>query len=398
MTRPACRALAVLLAAAPLWGAAVARGDEPAETEATRATMDRIFASIRLLLPLSLDDARFADPAQRAGILAALDSLAADGAVLADHGGARDASFGFLSRSLARDARDIRDRYAAGHPAEARFLLLQLTDDCVACHSRLPSRGRDFPGGEAFVTREQIAALPLEQRAVLEMATRQFDRALASYEALFASPDPAPSSLDLEGYLDDYLELCIRVKNDPERPVHSFETLLARQDLSESLRANLESWIAALHALAAAPPQGPPIASAESLISAAEARSRYPGDRRALVEYVAASGVLQRYVASAQRSDPELGKAYYLLGVIESRTGRSLWLSQTEDFLETAIRLDPGRPWAPDAYDLLAEFVASGYSGSAGEHVPEDVQQRLDELHRLIETSQPAPAASAPTS
>lgn len=393
MQRTATRALAALLGASALLAAPAGRADERGDAEATRARMDGIFESIRVLLPLSLDEGALRDPQRRAEIQAALDALAADGAALADHGRGRDAGFGFLSRSLARDTRDIRDRFAAGRPAEARFLLLQLTDDCVACHSRLPSSEK-FPDGAAFVSREQIASLPLEQRAVLELATRQFDRALASYERLFAAPDRDPSSFDLEGHLDDYLELCLRVEDDPARALRSFETLRTRGDLSESLRNNLDSWIAALRRMEADPPQGPPLEMAAGLIALGESHSRFPADRRALVEYVAASGILHRSVASREPTDPELGRAYYLLGVVESRTGRSLWLSQAEHYLEASIRLGPDQPWAPDAYALLEEFVAAGYSGSSGEHVPADVQQRLDELRGLIE----APAASAPRS
>ena len=52
-------------------------------------------------------------------------------------------------------------------------------------------------------------------------------------------------------------------------------------------------------------------------------------------------------------------EACYLLGVIESRIGRSFWLSQTEFYLEQAILLAPDRAFANDAYELLEEFLVS---------------------------------------
>lgn len=376
--RAAPLALALLAPAAP--------AQESSGGENTRSTMDQIFQSIQFVLPLSLDDERFQDPASRAEILAALDSLAENGARLEDHGRSEDASFGFLARSLARDTRDIRDRYAAGRIAEARFLLLQVTDDCVACHSRLPS-DRAFPLGERFVDRQQIASLPLDDRAKLEMATRQFDRALDTHEQLFASPDFSPASLDLHGHFDDYLELCIRVKGDYVRPVGVFKALLERDDLSTSLRANLVSWIKALKAIQAKPPKGTPVEQARALIRVAETKGRYPNDRRSLVEYVTASSVLHRHVAAVGKPGPDVAEDYYLLGVIESRIGRSFWLSQTEHFLETAIRLDPSQPYAEDAFELLEEFIVSGYTGSSGVNVPPEVQQRLAELRELIDRS-----------
>jgi len=378
-------AICLVLLLAP----SAAGADDAPGGEKTRATMDRIFESIRFVLPLSLDDDRFRDPERRAEIVAALESLAENGAKLEDHGRSLDASFAYL----ARDTAEIRDRYVAGRFAEARFLLLQITDDCVACHSRLPS-DRAFPIGQQFVEREAILALPLGERAVLEMATRQFDRAIASHELLFASPDVSPATLDLHGHFDDYLELCIRVRRDFERPLAVFEKFLEREDLHAALRSNMTSWVAELRSLRERPARGSALEQARSLIRAAEGEERYPNDRSALVLYVTASSILHRHVAAAGKPRADSSEAYYWLGLIESRIGRSFWLSQTEHFLETAIRLDPGQPHAEEAYQLLEEFVVSGYTGSSGSHVPDDVQQRLDDLRALIDDD--AAASSAP--
>ena len=379
----------VLVASLGLAGPVGAQSDEADEANAgarTRLTMDEIFRSISFVLPLSLSKESFEDPAFRAEILAALDALARNGEELADHDRRQDASFRFLSRSLARDTREIRNRYAEGRVAEARYLLHQVTENCVACHSRLPS-DTEFPLGELFVTGDAIAALPPQERATLEMATRQFDRALDTLESLFAAPEVSPGTLDLRGHFDDYLELCIRVKGDLKRPTGVLERFLTRDDLSPSLRANATSWVESLRALQRREPLASPLAEARALIAQAESRSRYPNDRRALIDYIAASSVLLLGIAAEGEPGPRAGEAYYLLGLIESRIGRSFWLSQTEFFLETAIRLDPSQPHAALAYELLEEFVISGYTGSSGVHVPEDVQQRLDELQRLINRS-----------
>ncbi len=380
---PALLVLALGQAWAAPPAAAEQRGTGGSET---RETMDRIFASIRLVLPLSLSDGRFEDPESRAQILAALEALAADAEQLERHGRSLDAGFGFLSGSLARDAREIHSRFADGRSAEARFLLHELTEDCVACHSRLPS-DRGFPLGESFMSEEGIASLPLEERATLEVATRQFDRALSTLETLFASPAASPASLDLHGHLDDYLEICIRVMGDLERPVAVLTRFAERDDLTESLRSNLVAWIQSLRHLAADPPGPPLLANAKQLVEAGEARAHFPNARRALVEYVMASSLLHQFVTAAEAPSPSVGEAYYWLGVIESRIGRSFWLSQTESFLEASIRVGPDEPYAEQAFTLLEEFVVSGYTGSSGVHVPEDVRARLAELRALIDRS-----------
>ena len=164
---------------------------------------------------------------------------------------------------------------------------------------------------------------------------------------------------------------------------NSNNRLLARSDVSTTLRANLEAWVADLDALGLET-TGSRMARARNHIARAEARSRYPNDRLGLVEYVAASGLLHQRAALAESTRPALAEVYYLLGLVESRVGRSLWLSQTEFLLETAITLDPAGPHAEAAYELLEELTISGYTGSDGVHVPEDVQRRLDALRASI--------------
>jgi hypothetical protein len=382
-----------LLVGAVLTASPALASPQAAESQQTRASMAEIFQALSEALPASLDEKRFADPARRDAILASLTRLAEAGARLEAQGRTRDASFGFLSGSLARDSAEIRRRYAEGRSDEARFLLFELTQDCVACHSRLPS-ARDASLGSRLVDDEQVAALPLDQRARLEFATRQFTRAIATHEALLASPDYSASDLDLSGSVDDYLELCLRVRGEPERPARTLERFGARPDASDRLRERVRHWVASLRELGARRPEPTPMQEAHALIALGRDRTRFADDRDALVFDLAASGELHRFVDAAPAS-PETALAYYRLGEIDSRVGRSFWLSQTDMYFEAAIRMAPGAPFAPEALAQLEDFLASGYTGSGGRHVPPDVVARLAELRGLIEKAQP-PAAASP--
>ena len=357
--------------------------------------MGEIFHALSEVLPASLDEQRFADPAQHEAILAALTKLAAAGSKLEAHGRGRDASFGFLSRSLAHDTEEIRRRYADGRSEEARFLLHEVTQDCVACHSRLPSQ-RDASLGRRLMSEERVAALPLDERATLEFATRQFERAQETNEALLASPDYTASDLDLTGVLDEYLELCLRVRRDFERPARALERFAARADVPERLRLQVGRWVASLREIAGRKPAATPLAEANALLAVAQDRARFPDDRDALVYDLAASGELQRFI-DANPPGPDVARAFFQLGEIESRVGRSFWLSQTDIYLETSIRMAPGEPFAPQALAQLREFLVSGYTGSGGRQVPADVQMRLAELQGLVEQARtPAPVTPAP--
>jgi tetratricopeptide (TPR) repeat protein len=365
-----------------LWVALFAlpvRADEP-DVAQTRAIMQEVFAALQHVLPLSLDEKRFADPARRAEIQAALATLSRNAGRLSVHGVGRDESFSFLSRSLAREAKEIERRFGAGRFREAQFELHEFTENCVACHSRLPDE-RDAELSARFMDEAEIAALPLPERAQIAMATRQFERALAAHEAMLTSREFDVSSIDLLGYLDDYLEVCVRVKGDFDRPAQTLEAFAKRADLRDGLRNDVKHWVADLRELSQRPIDG--FEAGRRMAQTTESQVTKLGERALTVRYQAASGALHRFVAAAPRGDPQVPEAYYWLGVIESRIGRSFWLSQAEPYFEGAIRLAPGQPIAMKAYAQLEEFVAAGYTGSSGEHVPVDVRNWLDELKRL---------------
>jgi tetratricopeptide (TPR) repeat protein len=379
MKRPYLSRFVWLACGLSLFLSAGVRGEVPDPEE--KKIMAEIVEVLRVVLPLSLDGSRFSDSANRSAVDAALESLAANAKRLEGHGATQEVGFAYLSGSLARDSLEIRKRFAEGRVDEARFLLRHLTETCVACHSRLPD-DRKHALGKRLTEEDAIAALPREERVQFEVATRQFDRALATYESLFADLKISIAELDLSGDLENYLELCLRVQGDPDRAISNLEKLAARKDLPSRLQAQVKTWIKALRSLGDEL-DGNATEQARALVKPVVEDSRVSGSSE-LVRLIAASGLLHRYVASTSDPAERVGEAYYLLGVIESRIGRSLWVSQTEFFLETAIRMGPKQRYADDAFALLEEFLVSGYTGSSGTHVPPDVVQRLEELDELI--------------
>jgi tetratricopeptide (TPR) repeat protein/mono/diheme cytochrome c family protein len=360
---------------------------EPAHPAATRQTMGEIFEAMSVLLPLSLDGDRFEDATNEPAIRTALERLDLGSSQLERHGAGGDVAFSHLARSLSIDARDIRLRYAAGHRREARYLVQTLVETCVACHSRLPAASA--PRSEAFAKSAAELHLDLEERAKLAYATRQFDVAEGLYEELLRSATPA-GDIDLGGHLDDYLELEVRVRREYAKPARALEAFSRRTDLYPALKTDLTHWIAALNELAARKSQAPSLAEARELVAPHGETSEFVNERTELVEHLEASGILHRLLDTGI-SGSDRAEAYYLLGLIETRVGRSYWMSQAEAYLETAIRLAPGEPVAQRAYDLLDDYLTAGYSGSGGTFLPPDIADKLELLRGIAEA--PAPAA-----
>ena len=374
--------LAVVLALAACGPSA----EEKQHRKRTRALMGEIYGAMKVALPATADLEVFSAAENRPGIEAALSQLAANAELLDWHTRPKDDQMRFLARSIAGDAREVQRAYAAGRDERAAFLLQEITENCVACHTRLPSR--DTRISEGFVDQDAMETLAPESRAGLQMATRRFDDAIDTLEKLLADPDEHPALLISP--LTDYLVLCLRVKDDYERPVPTLEQLSAHSHLWEQLRNDIRGWIEALPRLRKRTRGRPDVAVASALVGEARERNRLGDEQSGLVHFVAASAVLQRFLEEHPRAEPgseaaaKLGEAYYLLGLIEARIGRNYWVSEAPFLLERAIRFAPREPFALEAFRRLENEALMQYEGSDEEDLDPEDQRRIEELRVLV--------------
>jgi tetratricopeptide (TPR) repeat protein len=355
---------------------------------ATRARMQTIFNALSTALNMTLYETPFESSEDRKMIMDALGVLADNAAALETHGEELNESFDYLRRSLARDANEAVIRYRQVQYDGARFLLEQLLSNCVACHSKLPSRG-EFDLGRAFVERARMEELSDDQRARLLVATRQFDQALEVYEHYFRSKDTAPEQVGVGDALGTYLKVAIGVVEEPGRARRTLESFGRRNDVTGELESHVAEWIRVIGEVDLEGARGAEMAAARRLVQEARQRNAFPGDRHGLAHFVIAFTLLQRYLESRPSTPDDVTEAYYLLGVCESHTTRSIWVSETEFYLESAVRSNPGSPYARLSLEFLEGYVTSQYRGSAGVMVPEEVRDRLDELRDLVDSAKP---------
>ena len=380
------RVRAVALAASLVLPTLGAAAEDAVDSSASqpRAIMHRVFNALGRLLPLSLDEEAFGSPARRAEIERWLDVLASASEDLDEHGRRRDAGFRNLSRSLASDIDEIRYRYQIGRREEARYFLTEATKNCVACHSRLP-RARDFPLADRLIEEVNLHEMSPDERARILVATRQFEKALATWERHFADKAVRPMELDIAGSLLDYLTIALRVVQAPVRARNTLETLALRDDVPRYLDRHIATWVEDLKHFEATPQTQPTLARARELLGVRQDSEIQPFGRKRLVADLLASSVLLRLIDSKEPSDSEIAEAFFLLGVSEVRSIDGFWVPQAEFHFEASIRTDPTGVRAHDAYLLLEELILVGYGGSSGLHLPVDVWSNLKELERIVD-------------
>jgi len=364
--------------AAGCGGAEETTGSSPEPSPEMRQLMGRIYEGLRVALPASAGEEPFSDAARRADVAAALDLLYENAARIESHGS--DDVTRHLARSVARDAREVRDAYAEGHYGRAGYLLRQISEHCVNCHARLPD-AEDHPLAKGLLDDVALSALSADERATLQIATRRFDDALDTMEGILASAD---SPVLMLGTLVDYLVVNVRVRGDFERPIPVLRRFAERPDLWAKLRSDVRYWIDALPSLARQAEGEPRLEVAREILAEARGAGRFPGGQRAVAHFVVASSVLERFLASHFERDARAAEAYFRLGLIEAWIGRNYWVSSAPYLLESAIRVAPEASFAERAYEILEQELVLTYEG-ADEELPADDRERLAELRALID-------------
>ena len=353
------------------------------ESQATQATMRGIFTAFTTVYSYSLNMDYFSDPRNRDTVSVSLEALAANTKTLDDHGGGLDPSFGYVRRSLAADAEEASKRYKEGQYLGSQFMLNKLMENCATCHSRLPA-DEAIDIGADFLKKAEIEKLAPVDRVYVEIAARQFGRALATYEEILASPSIPAEGLDLIGAFEGYLKICIGVRNQTERPIRTFETFMERDDMPTDLKQQVGGWIGELKALDLSKAPGKELVLARSLAGDAPVLSRPPSDRSGLVRMVAANASLHQYLQSASSYDTEASEAYYLLAVTESHIARSYWINEIDYLLEQAVRSDPKSEYAEKALVVLEERSKSAPPAGAYQGRPTP-PVNIEELRKLVE-------------
>jgi len=404
--RRAGLALALAGLAGPM--RAAAQDAVPAEPPGdTRQVMQVLLDAFTRVVVLGQDEATFSDPRHREAVVETLRAMAGQVERLAGHAGGPgelgelERTHGFVGGSLGADVGEALESYRRGHYAGARFLVGQMAENCFACHSKLPA-GEGGELGASLLERDAVQALPRARRAKLAVAARRFDSALALYEEMFAGTELSAVQIDAAGGLEDYLKIVLRVRDDRDRAVATLDAFRTRPDVPRYLDAEIAAWREALADLAPLEAVLDPMAQARAWIREGQLRTDFPGDQRGLVHFVLASSLLHRHLAARPGRRAELAEAFLLLGQTEAHISHSLWVSETEAFLENAIRTAPETSHARRAYATLEAFLLTGFTGSSGTHLPPEIEAWLGELRALLdaaatrETRAAAPAGAAP--
>jgi hypothetical protein len=271
---------------------------------------------------------------------------------------------------------------ATGNRDYARLTIRESIGYCIQCHTQTAS-GPNFPKLELSFDASSLSPLG---RGDFFAATRQFDRALASYQE--GVKDSAYAKRDIFGWeraVKSALAIAVRFKQSPKESQKIAQAVLNNKSAPESLKSAAQSWMGSISEWSkqvSTKKTDPTLTIAQKLIDQADAKQDVSAPQD--VPYLRASALLHQWLsenpAKSDQANVERAKALWLAGrAAEASRELNFWTLH-ERYYELCIDDAPKTETAKACFSLLSDSVITGYTGSSGTNLPAEEERRLARL------------------
>lgn len=342
-----------------------------------KSKMHEVYQAFKPLQRYLASEERFVDPKNEEEILKLINTL--DSSFHSDtvqHGFASgEPGFETTLEVLSDMLSDSRSRFAEGRKQYALWRLRTVSNYCVTCHTRHKVQ-IDFQDDI------NLDALEPFERAELLLASRQFDKAAEAFLKVLDQKDLRIRWIEA---LRKYLVIQTRVHPDPDKAIAALKRVLQSKKLVRGEEREVAQWIESLDRWEREKPQKE--ATLKKAARLIRTGSRIQDDQigvQSSVDLLRATAVLHAALDGAKPlQGEERAEALYLLGVAYSRLPTFFVNELPELFLKRAIRQYPGTDIAERSYQLFQTLMFTGFSGSSGLHLPDDVRLEMRELHDI---------------
>ena len=372
----------VLILALPL---CKLRAEEKAKksTESVRSEMHKIYPVFTRLLTLASSADTFFDDEYEAEIAALLKQLdkSFHGAGVNNETIAKDPGYGISLELLKENIAATKKSFKEENKTAALWGVRSISNQCISCHTRV-----DIP----FDFVSSIAPpknLSQIDQAEFYLATRQFNKAKAAF---LHAVDDSKNSLSRYYYLKRWLLINILIRPNPSETAKELKAVAARSKFPDFEANSIKSWINSLEKWSKEDKvSGDELSQAQALLkSGLEHITDLSSSNSSTVDTLRASALLHKFLEENRNKSNDRAKALYLLGVAYDQLGMGFMGTElSERFLEKCIREYPGSIYAERAYRRYRSEIVSGFTGSGGVDIPEDVVKKLLELNEIAHQS-----------
>lgn len=355
------------------------------QSKDVKSTMDEFLSHLVALKKFMISEEKFADPKNELEISMHLNQFV-EAASQAQHAPLlNQENFRFSRQVLKTQLSETARVFRLGNKTYARWMLNSTISICLTCHSQMPTPSRTFKEFENHKT----FTSEFDQAEFL-FATRAFDKAAEMYDRLITGFPTSTDRIDqLEKSLERQIAFYSRIKRGPKEALTKISQYQKNKKLPAFLLKNMEAWSRQLKTWSLQKDVNPRSASESEIVTFAEANldsepELVSATNPKLVNYLRVSGILYEYLMLHPHSKTT-PKILYWLAVCDRALNHTFFYSLANLYLRECITEYPTDPMANTCLKEYQEEIISGYTGSAGTHLPAEVQADLKQLKDLIE-------------
>ncbi|HEX5037832.1 MAG TPA: hypothetical protein VFX30_11800 [bacterium] len=275
---------------------------------------------------------------------------------------------------------DLKAGLASGDSIALRNRIRTAAGFCFECHASASGTGFSDARKQA----ERLRLSPF-QKAEFLAATGQFEDALKAYKGLLASgPAESVPFVDLTRAVRNALILAVRVKQDAALAEEILGLVKKHEDLSASLGGTLGAWEKDLAAWmkdksGKAVNAGDRLEKARSLVRRAESLQTYPADHAGDLSYLRAIASAQEALALGPNA-LQKAEAFSILAQAHFMLEDPLLWNLDGYYWEACVEAAPHTPQARECFQRWVQDMSFHYTGSFGNHLPEEASKKLIRL------------------
>jgi hypothetical protein len=282
----------------------------------------------------------------------------------------KDPTVRFVAAQFADELQRADENFSTGWKEYSRSQLVKVTGYCIECHTRLHS-GPEFSTKETESYMRKLSAL---DQIEFKLAFRQYDAAFAQSLLILKNvkfDNDVTSSLGEIARLG--LLIAVQFKQDKSKAILLTTVIDSNTYLPLYLKESNQFWIKSLDAW------NPDL----KIQSLGEVRKVILNRKSEVEDMRAISSLLT--ILTDDLDSETLGQALLLTGESYETLNQISILSLHQNYYESCVRRVPKSKAAPICFAKLKNSVTLDYSGSAGTHLPKEIQQHLDELKKVME-------------
>lgn len=269
------------------------------------------------------------------------------------------------------------DSFETGHTEFARSTFKNALAQCVQCHTRT-NVGPALAQPQFITSLQKVAVV---ERVQFLVASRYFDDAMKEISSAVKNEKDL-SVANWEKLVQMGLIINVRYRNDVKQSQSFIQILAQNKHTPPFIKNQLPFWQQSIKEWSrkATPPVS--LITAKEMVQRAHSSQKASRGEGGTIEYLRAASLLHQFLTNPQNPHTK-AEALMQLGSIYENVGEIGAWSMNEDYYELCIRTSPHTDIAKKCFEKFKASTVSGFSGTSGVNIPEDVQKRMVELQTI---------------